>query len=58
MLKYLSINVFLIEGFKQTHVYVKFMKYMVTNRRKVCFEDDDQMKHCSASATRPLVQKK
>ena len=38
--------------------YAKFMKDMVTKKIWVSFEDDDIMQHCSAIATRSLVQKK
>ena len=38
--------------------YAKFMKDLVTKKRWVTFEDDDRMQHCSAIATRSLVQKK
>ena len=38
--------------------YAKFMKDLVTKKRSVTFEDDDRMQHCSAIATRSLVQKK
>ena len=38
--------------------YEKFVKDMVTKKRSISFEDDDQMQHCSAIATRSLVQKK
>ena len=38
--------------------YAKFMKDLVTKKRLVTFEDDDRMHHCSAIATRSLVQKK
>ena len=38
--------------------YAKFMKYMVTEKRSVSFEDNDQMKHCISFSTRSLVQKK
>ena len=38
--------------------YAKFMKYLVTKKRSVTFEDDDRMQHCSAIVTRSLVQKK
>ena len=34
------------------------MKDLVTKKRSVTFEDDDRMQHCSAIATRSLVQKK
>ena len=38
--------------------YAKFMKYMVTEKRWVSFEDDDRMQHSIVIATRSLVQKK
>ena len=34
------------------------MKDMVTKKILVSFEDDEQIQHCSAIATRSLVQKK
>ena len=34
------------------------MKNQVTKKRSITFEDDDKMQHCSAIATRSLVQKK
>ena len=34
------------------------MKDLVTKKISVTFEDDDRMQHCSAIATRSLVQKK
>ena len=43
MLKYLSINVLLIEDLEQMPGYAKFMKDMVIKKRSVCFEDDDRM---------------
>ncbi|KAK4716580.1 hypothetical protein R3W88_014918 [Solanum pinnatisectum] len=58
MLKQLSINVSLIEALEQIPGYAKFMKDMVTKKRTVSFEDDDRLQHCSAIATRSLVQKK
>ena len=58
MLKQLSINVPLVETLEQMPGYVKFMKDLVTKKRLVTFEDDDRMQHCSAIATRSLVQKK
>ena len=36
----------------------KFMNDLVTKKRSVTFEDDDRMPHCSAIATRSLVQNK
>ena len=38
--------------------YAKFMIDIVTKKRSISFEDDDQMQHCSAIATKSLVQKK
>ena len=38
--------------------YAKFMKDLVTKKRSVTFEDYDRIQHCSAIATRSLVQKK
>ncbi|XP_015160535.1 uncharacterized protein [Solanum tuberosum] len=58
MLKKLSINVSLIESLEKMPRYTKFMKDLVTNKRAVSFENDERMKHCSAIATRSLVQKK
>ena len=58
MLKQLSINVPLVEVFEQIPGYAKFIKDMFTKKISVTFEDDDRMQHCSAIATRSLVQKK
>ena len=58
MLKKLSINVPLVEALEQMSGYAKFMKDLVTKKRSVTFEDDDRLQHCSAIATRSLVQKK
>ena len=58
MLKQLSINVHLVEALEQMPGYAKFMKDLVTKKRLVTFEDDDRLQHCSAIATRSLVQKK
>ena len=38
--------------------YAMFIKDLFTNKRLVTFVDDDRMQHCSAIATRSLVQKK
>ncbi|KAK4737366.1 hypothetical protein R3W88_001063 [Solanum pinnatisectum] len=38
--------------------YAKFMKDLVTKKRVVSFENDERLQHCSAIATRSLVQKK
>ena len=37
--------------------YAKFLKDLVTKKRSVTIEDDDRLQHCSAIATRSLVQK-
>ena len=58
MLKQLSINVPLVEALEQMPGYAKFMKDLVTKKRSVTFEVDDRIQHCSAIATRSLVQKK
>ena len=58
MLKQLSINIPLVEALEQMNGYAKFMKDLVTKKRLVTFEDDDRMQHCSAIATRSLLQKK
>ena len=58
MLKHLSINVPLVEALEQMPIYAKFMKDLVTKKISVTFEDDDRLQHCSAIATRSLVQKK
>ena len=45
-------------GLEKLPGYAKFMKDLLTKKRSVTFEDDDRMQHCSAIATRSLVQKK
>ena len=58
MLKRLSINDPLVKALEQMPGYAKFMKDLVTKKRSVTFKDDDRLQHCSAIATRSLVQKK
>ena len=58
MLKQLSINFPLVEALEQMPGYAKFMKDLVTKSRSVTFEDYDRLQHCSATATRYLVEKK
>ena len=59
MLKQLSINVPLVESLEQRMPgYAKFMKDLVTKKRSVTFEVDYRLQHCSAIATRSLIQKK
>ena len=48
----------MIKALEKMSCYAKFMKDIITNKRSISFEDDDQMQHCSAIATRSLVQKK
>ena len=57
-MKQLSNNVPLVESLEQMPGYDMFLKDLVTKKRSVTFEDDDRMQHCSAIATRSLVQKK
>ena len=58
MLQRLSTNVSLVEALEQMPGYAKFMKDLVTKKRSVTFKDDDRLQHCSAIATRSLIQKK
>ena len=58
MLKQFFINVPLVEDLEQMPDYANFMKDVVTKKRSVTFKDDDRMQHCSAIATKSLVQKK
>ena len=58
MLKQLPINVPLIEALEQMPDNAMFMKDMLSNKRSVCFKDNDRMQNCGATATRSLVQKK
>ena len=58
MLKKLSINDSLIKDLEKIPGYAKFIKDIFTKKRLVTFEDDDRMQHCSAIATRSIVQKK
>ena len=58
ILKQLSINVPLVEALEKIPSFAKFIKDLVTKKRSVTFEDDDRMQHCSAIATRSLVQNK
>ena len=58
MMKQLSINVPLVEALEQMPGYAMFMKDLVRKKRSITFEDDDRLHHCSAIATRSLIQKK
>ncbi|XP_047256170.1 uncharacterized protein LOC124888930 [Capsicum annuum] len=58
MLKQLTINVPLVEALGQMSRYAKFMKDLLIKKRAVSYEPVDNLHHCSAIATRSLVQKK
>ncbi|PHT43581.1 hypothetical protein CQW23_17606 [Capsicum baccatum] len=58
MLKQLTINVPLVEELEQVPGYAKFMKDLLTKKRAVSYDLADNVHHCSAIATRSLVQKK
>ncbi|XP_055823302.1 uncharacterized protein LOC129891844 [Solanum dulcamara] len=58
MLKELSMNIPLIEALEQIPGYAKFMKYLVTKKRKVTFDPVVNLHHCSAIAIRLLVENK
>ena len=55
MLKQLTINVPLVEALEETPGYTKFMKELVTNKRVVRYELDEDLHHYSAISTRTLV---
>ncbi|XP_047267684.1 uncharacterized protein LOC124898103 [Capsicum annuum] len=58
MLKQLTINLPLVEALEQVPSYEKFMKDLVTKKRKVSSKQVDNLYHCSAVSTRFLVKKK
>ncbi|PHT54216.1 Lignin-forming anionic peroxidase [Capsicum baccatum] len=58
MLKQLTINVPLVEALEQMPGYAKFMKDILTKKRAASYELKDTVHHCSAIATRSLIQKK
>ncbi|PHT48675.1 hypothetical protein CQW23_12883 [Capsicum baccatum] len=58
MLKQLTINVPLVKALEQMPGYVKFMKDLLTKKQAASGELTDTVHHCSAIATRSLVQKK
>ena len=58
MLKQLTINMPLVEALEQMLGYAKFMKDLLTKKRAASYELADNFHHCSAIATRSLVQKK
>ncbi|PHT48550.1 Translocase of chloroplast 34, chloroplastic [Capsicum baccatum] len=54
----LTINVPLVEVLEQIPGYAKFMKDLLTKKRAASYEPAHDIHHCSAIATRSLVQKK
>ncbi|PHT24754.1 hypothetical protein CQW23_35573 [Capsicum baccatum] len=58
MLKQLTINVPLVEALEKMPGYAKFIKDLLTKKRAASYELADNVHHCSAIATRSLVQKK
>ncbi|PHT29980.1 hypothetical protein CQW23_30430 [Capsicum baccatum] len=58
MLKQLTINVPLVEALEQMPGCEKFMKDLLTKKRAASYELKEDMHHCSAVATRSIVQKK
>ncbi|XP_049382699.1 uncharacterized protein LOC125847034 [Solanum stenotomum] len=58
MLKQLSVNIPLMEALEQMPGYAKFIKDLVTKKRVVSLDFTNDVHHCSAIATRSLVQKK
>ncbi|PHT31476.1 hypothetical protein CQW23_27813 [Capsicum baccatum] len=58
MLKKLTINIPLVEALEQMPGYAKFMKDILTKKRAASYELKDDVHHCSAIATRSIVQKK
>ncbi|XP_049394753.1 uncharacterized protein LOC125859056 [Solanum stenotomum] len=58
MLKQLSVNIPLVEALEHIPRYAKFIKDLVTKKRAVSHDFSNNGHHCSAIATRSLVQKK
>ncbi|XP_016574172.2 uncharacterized protein LOC107871805 [Capsicum annuum] len=58
MLKQLTINVPSVEALKKMLVYAKFMKDLITKKRKVSSDQVDNLHHCSAVSILFLVQNK
>ena len=58
MLKQLTVNVPLVEALEQMPGYAKFMKDLLTKKRTMSYEMANNLHHCSAIATRSIVQKK
>ncbi|XP_015161069.1 uncharacterized protein [Solanum tuberosum] len=58
ILKQLSVSIPPVEALEQMPGYAKFMKDLVTKKRVVSLNFINDVHHCSAIATRTLVQKK
>ncbi|XP_047249938.1 uncharacterized protein LOC124885728 [Capsicum annuum] len=58
MLKQLTINVPLVKALEKIPGYAKFMKDLLTKKKAASYEPTNNFHHCSAIATRSLVQKK
>ncbi|XP_049397296.1 uncharacterized protein LOC125861441 [Solanum stenotomum] len=58
ILKQLLVNIPLVEALEQMPGYAKFMKDLVTKKRAVSHDFSNDVHHCSAIATRYLVQQK
>ncbi|KAF3655859.1 putative serine/threonine-protein kinase TOR-like isoform X1 [Capsicum annuum] len=54
----LSINILLVEALEQIPSFAKFMKDLVTKKWTVCYEPVDNVHHCSAIASKLLIEKK
>lgn len=51
-------NIPLVEELEKMSSFIKFMKDLVTKKRTMSFESIDIVHHCSAIASRCLVEKK
>ena len=58
MLKQLKINIPLVKALEQMLGNAKFMKDLVTKKRVVRYEPEDNLYHYSVISTRTLVQKR
>ncbi|XP_016576538.1 uncharacterized protein LOC107874201 [Capsicum annuum] len=58
MLKPLVVNMPLVEALEQMPGYARYMKDLLIKKKTVSYEPLDNLHHCSAIATRSLVQKK
>lgn len=58
IMKQLTVNTPLMEALEQMPNYAKFMKELLTKKRKVSYQPVDKIHHCSTVASQSLVQKK